>query len=466
MGLLDSFFGNADQTQALGLLGANMMAGNTPGGFQQALGLLGSAPDRAAERQLRQMQMQKGLLELDDLKRKTADAASARQVLADFYKNQGMPQSPVPVGGPTNLVNGALPADMRIGALPAVSGYQPPAVTPKAAVWQQYKTLGDTLAAKGLVDQAQQYYGLAEKMRPKFSTTPQVVRDPNTGKLVNVLVGEDGTTQVMPYGVKPEVVIEDLGGTKRVIDKTQLTGNESFDVYDPNKPFGMRGGQPVANADFQKYEIGKARAGATNVKIENKLGEGIAAQVGPMLKDSFAQANGAAGTVDAANRIISAADSGKLFAGPGATFKMKTAQLADVLGVAGKDTSERISNTRQAIRGLAEMTLQGRKQMRGEGQITEGEQALAERAMSGNLEDLTTAEVRQLAAASDRAARFIYGQHEQMVGNLGQDPNTAGLAKFYKPMPLPAPYSRSPKAAAPAVPQPGAGVRFLGFEGQ
>ena len=123
-------------------------------------------------------------------------------------------------------------------------------------------------------------------------------------------------------------------------------------------------------------------------------------------------------------------------AGPMADWRLKGAQLGQVLGVTGKDEAEKIANTRQAIRGLAEMTLQGRKQMSGQGAITESEGALAEKANSGRIEDLTAAEIKQLAKASARAAKFVYGQHSEMVKNLSENPNTAGLAKFYKPMPI------------------------------
>jgi hypothetical protein len=58
MGLLDTFLGNADQTQALSLLGANMMAGNTAQGLLSANQYMGEAPARRMKQQLAEMQMQ------------------------------------------------------------------------------------------------------------------------------------------------------------------------------------------------------------------------------------------------------------------------------------------------------------------------------------------------------------------------------------------------------------------------
>lgn len=209
---------------------------------------------------------------------------------------------------------------------------------------------------------------------------------------------------------------------------------------DPNKPFSVgTDGKPVANAGFQKFEITKSRASAPNVTVKNdiKTGESLAGQIGPMVKDSYIAAQGAAQNADAANRVIQAIDSGKVVAGPFANGRLTALQLGDMLGVAGKDAQERIYNTRQAIRGLAEMTLQGRKQMAGQGAITESESKLAERAMSGDV-TMTAAEIKQLANASRRAAKWTYDQHQGQLNNMRRRQDLAGMADFYNTAPFPA----------------------------
>lgn len=185
---------------------------------------------------------------------------------------------------------------------------------------------------------------------------------------------------------------------------------------------------------FNDFRLENSRAKGTNVsmKVDNKMGESLAGQVGPMVKDTYTQAQGAIQQADAANRIIQAVDSGKIIAGPLAGGRMKVAQIGQMLGVAGKDEAETIARSRDVIRGLSELTLQGRKQMTGQGAITESEGKLAEKAMSGDIADLTPAEIKQLAAASARVAKYNYDNHQGNLQNLQQDPNTAGLAKFYK----------------------------------
>lgn len=216
---------------------------------------------------------------------------------------------------------------------------------------------------------------------------------------------------------------------------------------------------------FQQFQLDLKKAGATNIsnKTEVKMGESLGAQVGPMMKDSTSIAEGAVKQIDAAQRIVQAVDSNNIFAGPGANVRLKAGQIGQMLGVGGQNAAETISNTRSAIRGLAELTLQGRQQMKGQGAITESEGALAQKAMSGDIEDLTAAEVKQLAKASERAARYNYAEHQRKLQVMQANPALAGIAPFYQGPTLAEPVA--PPAAAPSMPAVGAvqgGYRFKG----
>ncbi len=172
----------------------------------------------------------------------------------------------------------------------------------------------------------------------------------------------------------------------------------------------------------------------TNVTV--KTGEGIVAQVGPMLKDAQIQAQGANIQIDAADRVIGAVDTGKIIAGPLATPQLKLAQIGQVLGVTGKDTEEVIANTRQAIRGFAELTLQGRKSMRGEGAITESEGKLAERAFSGDIDSLTAQEIKQIANASKRVAQYSISEYNRKLDIVGKNPEMKDIVDLYRVTPI------------------------------
>jgi hypothetical protein len=218
---------------------------------------------------------------------------------------------------------------------------------------------------------------------------------------------------------------------------------------DPAKFIELTATKDTTPAKVKEYEfaVGQGykggftdfiRSGTPSTNVSVSMDKGVASQIGPMLKDERIQAQGAASQVDAADRVIQAVDTNKIIAGPTASAQLRLAQIGSVLGITGADTAETIANTRQAIRGFAELTLQGRKSMRGEGSITESEGKLAERAFSGDIDSLTPAEIKQLANASKRSAEFSLGEYNRKLDVLRKDPATAQLAPFYEINRMPA----------------------------
>jgi hypothetical protein len=191
---------------------------------------------------------------------------------------------------------------------------------------------------------------------------------------------------------------------------------------------------------YEQWVKEKARAGATNIglpKIDIKMGEGIASQVGPMLKDSRAQAESGLRLVDSAGRVLQAAQSGNLFAGPLANLQLKSAQVMDALGIAGKTTQERIANTRSTIRGMAEQAVSARAQLGGQAQISNSEQELLNKATSGDVGELTAGEIVQIAKLNDRLGRMLYGNHQRQMEVLRKQPELSNVAPYYEVPPLP-----------------------------
>jgi len=159
---------------------------------------------------------------------------------------------------------------------------------------------------------------------------------------------------------------------------------------------------------------------ASKFDFSNMLGKSAINEVGPMLVASKSAAGSAVQQADAANRILTAVNTDKIFTGAGANQKLQIAQIGQMLGATGNTADEKIANTRQAIQGLAQLTLQGRQQMKGQGAVTESEGALAQRAISGDV-NFTAGEIRQLAEAAKRAGKFQYDQHQSMVSALAKD---------------------------------------------
>lgn len=280
--------------------------------------------------------------------------------------------------------------------------------------------------------------------RDKFKQMQEVTNADGSKSLHSV--NEYGEMQNTGLTNAPEIKTQDLGG--KVVGLNAYTGQQAWgadktltpdQVQDTaNQPFMVVNGQIVPNPAYQKYAKEKAAAGAarTNVQVNNKMGESLAGQIGPMMKDSQIAADAAVKQVQAANSIDQALNSGQVITGPTANARLTVAQWADTLGIGGADQKEKLKNTRSAMQGLAQLTLQGRQQMRGQGAITDSESALAERAISGDL-TLTPIELRELSEAARRAGRHIYGEHQRKLQAVAGNPDYASMVPFYSVPELP-----------------------------
>lgn len=181
---------------------------------------------------------------------------------------------------------------------------------------------------------------------------------------------------------------------------------------------------------FKDFKESTARAGATNIvnKIDNKTGESLAGQIGPMAKDSRTRAVGAVKMADAAERLDAALQSGKVIAGPFASKRLFLNQIGAGMGITGPDS---VNQTRQVIRSLAESSVEARKELQGQGQVTENEAKAVEKAMSGNIDDMTVPELKALVTLNKKAAKFSAQQHQFVLDQMAQNPSLQGVSGFY-----------------------------------
>jgi hypothetical protein len=152
--------------------------------------------------------------------------------------------------------------------------------------------------------------------------------------------------------------------------------------------------------------------------------------LGKSITDARGKAEAAVGTIGTVNRLVSALDSGQVMAGPTSNFRQYGLQIGNVLGVAGKDATEKLMNTRSAIQSLAQLELDAAQAMKGQGQITEAERDIIRRAAAGDIERMTVPELRVLAGTLDKTARGKIRAYQGQVTPLKQNPNAAPLAPF------------------------------------
>jgi len=204
-------------------------------------------------------------------------------------------------------------------------------------------------------------------------------------------------------------------------------------VNNPNAAFNAGpGGTSVPNPVVQKYELGKARTGATNISVNTErsfLGD-LSKEVGGQVARATEQAKAAAGTLGTVTQIRQALDSGRVVSGPGTTPIVVLNQIGEVIGVNGADATERLNNTRKAIQGLAQLELDAAQQMKGQGQITEAERAIIRRAASGDIDGMTNTELRTLMDSLDRTARYKIRMNQKNVDRLKTNPNAAPIVQF------------------------------------
>ena len=213
-------------------------------------------------------------------------------------------------------------------------------------------------------------------------------------------------------GYKPLLSIPEKVTTPAAVQEYQFAKTQGYD------------------GSFMDFQLSQKKAGATNIstRIENKMGDSLASQVGPMAKDSRIQAQGAVKMFDAADRIEKAIGSGMVSAGPLSTQIQTVKQLVQKIG-GGNDDG--IRQTRQVIKSLAEMSVEARKQLQGQGQVTESEAAAVAKADSGDINDLTIGELEDLVALTKRASHYTAKSHNELLGQMETGDGTKGASKFY-----------------------------------
>lgn len=198
--------------------------------------------------------------------------------------------------------------------------------------------------------------------------------------------------------------------------------------------FSLDGGQnwsPVPGGGA--YNMRAARGGTDiSLKVGEKQGEAFTKPIAEQVDASYSRATSAVESQNVVNRISARLNDGKVIAGIGANQRMAAAQFMDLLGVDAKGLAE----TRSVIQGLSELTLKSRGLLKGQGQVTDRETTLLEKAQSGSI-DFTPTELKELVNVFTRMNRAQYDAHGRVMKRLEgvQGGESAGV--FYQPDPFP-----------------------------
>ena len=136
------------------------------------------------------------------------------------------------------------------------------------------------------------------------------------------------------------------------------------------------------------------------------------------LEQSRSRADSAAQSMPAIAQIEKALSSGNVIAGPLSGGRIKLAQLANMTFGTGEDA---LVQTRNSIQGMAELALQSRGMLKGQGQVSNFEQEVLDKARSGSM-DFTVPELKALVSVSKRAANAAIKSHSDTLNKLPNDP--------------------------------------------
>lgn len=253
--------------------------------------------------------------------------------------------------------------------------------------------------------------------------------NPNAGQIQQT---QQRIKQLLDFSrTNPRMATQAMAEAKLLQDQLEL-----FSKRGPSKPAALQeleaymAMSPDQKLAFEKLQKIKAPSvSATSTSTNSPTGKSLSEPVGKRVDASLAKAEGAAGLMENANMIREALNTGNIIAGPLAGPRTKIAQ---VLGAAGAGDKEKLQNTLSVTKGLAGLTLESRGELKGQGQITDVETKLLERARSGDM-DLTLDELQQVVNISQRLAKRLWENHESLLKTMEKDPAAAGSIEYYRP---------------------------------
>lgn len=179
--------------------------------------------------------------------------------------------------------------------------------------------------------------------------------------------------------------------------------------------------KPEQQKTFQTLQVlKKPPAAVTNVNVTN-LEKTASGELAKLLPDLYEQANSAATLLSDIPRYRKALETA--ITGPFAEQRLTAARIANSLGFTG---DKGINATQELIQGNAEMALKSRGMMKGQGQITEGEQKLLMRARSGDI-NFTKGELNTLFNVFERASKAQYDKSRSLLQSAAGKSETAQM---------------------------------------
>ena len=189
-------------------------------------------------------------------------------------------------------------------------------------------------------------------------------------------------------------------------------------------------GKPVVNPEALSAKVKVAAAGAPNSQVTVNTGKELGAEMATMLSTSFGQAEGAISTLGATDRIESALNTGKARTGPWTGWKN---YIEKAFGI----NAEGVAQRRAIEQGIAQLGIDARKVLEGQGAVSNSEAMAVEKAYSGNIDEMTEGEIRIVIEVARRGANSKIDAHNRQLEAASRVP---GASDFIPSFELPEKY--------------------------
>jgi hypothetical protein len=337
-----------------------------------------------------------------------------RRQLAEMLVSQGM--SPTPVY--SNGAGIAKAMMIALGQMDAGKADRDQQALAQRRTGDQQAEMGRIIEAAGGTDRAALAKILAQSSEPSY-------RQAGLGMLIKPDKEEE------PYTLKPGEIRYGHGGKVLAAapDKPEKEPDAVRTFKAALEGAGIDPASDMGKHLFQQFVTRQAThqpAPSVTVNTDKKFGQVLAGEVAQQVAQSADAARGALDTLNTAKQINDAIASGKVMAGPGTSGIMFMQQA-----IGAPSTQDGLVQTRQVIQGLSQMTLNSRKQLKGQGQISDFEGKLLAKAASGDIDNLTVPEIKSLVSTATRLANSAITQHKSYLDKIKADPELKNLAPFF-----------------------------------
>lgn len=448
--------GGNDRREQLGLVMASLAGLFSPDGRNPAMQNI-----QMLQQMRGQQQKNAYMQQMLELKRRQAEAKERAEAayangMGEIFNGAGDAQQPQPPAGAAPMNNLPDPGAGEWGPSPEGPAAQAPGGMPGGVpagpdpVVQRrintYRRAADLAARTGRGEDAKRYADIADGMERSSQEewSPPVV-ELVAGKPTLVQYGKRGGRRVVDGADPRRNLTAPVASADGMISLDQDSGQV--------ERLGVGAHEPTPN-DVREYQFAvkqgykgtfeqwastmanlKAPKTTLQPTIINKIGQAYGEKVAEGVATNNVKAVEAAAVAHQGMQTLDRIDGvlGEAITGPFAGARAFGARVLSQIPGAPKQFNEKLKATATTLQGLASLSLDGAKALEGQGQVTEFERKLVEKAASAPLE-MTEVELRAVTAVLRKVKTVQVQRGLAAAQSIKTDPNLASVVPHVNSM--------------------------------